>query len=782
MTIAGAATGERIPFARTQLCDDAVDAVNKVLTSGWLTTGPQVAAFEGEFSHWVGAEHAVAVSSCTAGLELSLRSLYLPPGAPVLVPTITFCGAVNAILHAGLRPVLVDADPDTLMPDAQATARAAAHVESPAAMVALHFAGHPAAVEEVAGAAGLTVDRVVEDAAHAVGTVAGGRMVGALSAATCFSFYATKNLAIGEGGMVTTDVADVANYLRRGRLHGISRDAWQRSTPGSAWRYSVDDAGLKANMTDMQAAIGRAQLRHLDEYQARRAAIAARYDSALADVHGLRLPARPSHGGHAWHLYVVQVLPEFGASRDELIADLDERGIECSVHFIPNHQQPYLRRLLGDETDPRRFPGAEAASRRNVSLPLYPALRDEEVDRVCEAIADLARRTSTLGRSAKKNPRTTAANGVAPARTKGGSTAVINKTADRGTPLPEPSHVSVVGGAGFLGSILVELLLDEGYQVTILDALLYGDEGIRHLIDRPRLSLVPGDLRDITATVRAFRHADAVVHLGALVGDPACDIDARLTLEINRDATAKAAAIARGLGIDRFVFASTCSVYGASGDALDEDSPLHPISVYARSKVESEQLLLAQSGEGFWPTVLRLGTLYGRSPRERFDLVVNLLTAQAVATGEITVFGGSQWRPFVHVRDAADAILRCLQAPCSAAGGRVFNVGADHQNHTLAEVAEIICSAVPDAKVRLLPAATEEAGYRVCFARIRSALGFVSRRTLADGVAEIAASISCGAVPDYTDARYSNYKALMSGEAMAALAGSALPTAASAAG
>jgi nucleoside-diphosphate-sugar epimerase len=341
----------------------------------------------------------------------------------------------------------------------------------------------------------------------------------------------------------------------------------------------------------------------------------------------------------------------------------------------------------------------------------------------------------------------------------------------------QPSHICVVGGAGFLGSILVEMLLDQGHEVTILDALLYGDEGIRHLLDRPGLSFVPGDLRDITATVQAFRHADAVVHLGALVGDPACDIDERLTLEVNRDATAKAAAVARGLGISRFVFASTCSVYGASSDLLHEDSPLAPISVYARSKMESEQLLLAQLGNGFWPTVLRFGTLYGQSQRERFDLVVNLLTAQAVVTREITVFGGTQWRPFVHVRDGAAAILACLQAPSAAIGGRVFNVGADDQNHTLAQIAEIITEVVPDVRVHTASATAQEADYRVSFACIRSAIGFAPRHTVADGVAEIAASISRGAVPDYTDARYSNYKALISGAAMAALTGNELPAA-----
>lgn len=338
-----------------------------------------------------------------------------------------------------------------------------------------------------------------------------------------------------------------------------------------------------------------------------------------------------------------------------------------------------------------------------------------------------------------------------------------------------PGRVCVVGGAGFLGSVLTEMLLDDGYQVTILDAFLYGDDSIRNLLGRPGLSLVPGDLRDIAATVHAFRPADAVVHLGALVGDPACDIDEQLTLEINRDATGKAAAIARGLGIGRFVFASTCSVYGASRDVLDEGSPLDPISVYARSKVESEQLLLQQAGHGFSPTVLRFGTLYGRSSRERFDLVVNLLAAQAASGREITVFGGTQWRPFVHVRDAADAIARCLRAPRQVVGGRVFNVGGDEQNHTMAQIAEIIAAVVPGVRVKTAPAAANEADYRVSFAGIRKAIGFVPRHTVADGVAEIAESIVRGAVPDFTDARYSNYKALLAGDAMAALARAELP-------
>jgi dTDP-4-amino-4,6-dideoxygalactose transaminase len=383
---------DRIPFARTPMSEEAQVAVARVLASGWVTTGPEVAAFEREFAAWTGAEHAVAVASCTTALELSLRSLRLPAGSPVLTSTLTFCGAVNAILHAGLRPVLVDVDAETLMPDERTTAAAVRTAGDPAAMVALHFAGHPAPVEQMAEVAGLPLGRVVEDAAHAVGTRVGEKRVGTISAATCFSFYATKNLPIGEGGMVTTADAELADYVRRCRLHGMSRDAWKRYLPGSGWRYSVDDVGLKANMTDPQAAVGRAQMGHFAGWQARRAEIVARYDQALAQVPGIELPARPAGGGHAWHLYVIRVLPSFGMSRDELMAALHELGIDCSVHFIPMHIQPYLGPLLGDGVDPSRFPVAETVFQQIVSLPLYPALRDDQVDRVCAAIAGLGRR------------------------------------------------------------------------------------------------------------------------------------------------------------------------------------------------------------------------------------------------------------------------------------------------------------------------------------------------------------------------------------------------------
>jgi dTDP-4-amino-4,6-dideoxygalactose transaminase len=379
---------QRVPFARSQVAPEAVEAVARVLRSGWLTTGPEVAAFERDFAEWVGAPHAVAVSSCTSAIELSLRALGLPRGARVLTPTTTFCGAIHAIVHAGLKPVLVDIDPDTLMPDAATTAAAVRREGAADAMVAMHFAGHPAPVAEMADAAGLPLARVVEDAAHALGAATGDDVVGTISAATCFSFYATKNLPIGEGGMVTTADPAIEGYLRRARLHGMSRDAWKRYMPGTGWRYQVDVAGLKANMTDVQAAIGRAHLRRFPEWQARRRQLAERYDRQLADVAGIRRAPRPRTGRHAWHLYTIRVQPAFGLDRDTLSIELAARGIDCSVHFIPTHRQPYFLALLGDHLA-TEFPGADEVFSEILSLPLFQSLSLREVDRVCAAIAGL---------------------------------------------------------------------------------------------------------------------------------------------------------------------------------------------------------------------------------------------------------------------------------------------------------------------------------------------------------------------------------------------------------
>ena len=376
-----------VPFTRTRICPEAQEAVLDVLASGWVTSGQHVVEFEREFAAYLGVEHAVAVSSCTAAIELSLRALDLPPGSKVLTSTMTFCGAASAIIHAGHVAVLADVDELSAMPSPETVAAAVAECGGVDALLVVHLGGMPTDVRELAAAAGVDLDHVIEDAAHALGTRLGLAAVGTISRATCFSFYATKNLPIGEGGMVTTNDARLAARLRETRLHGMSADAWRRYLPGGGWRYDVAVDGLKANMTDVQAVIGRAQLRHFDEYQARRADVADRYDGALAAIAGIRRPPRPTAGRHAWHLYAVRVLPEYGVPRDELIDLLRTRGIATSVHFIPVHRMTWFRRSC--VLSAGGHPGADAVFDRTLSLPMDPVVSDAEVDLVCAALAEL---------------------------------------------------------------------------------------------------------------------------------------------------------------------------------------------------------------------------------------------------------------------------------------------------------------------------------------------------------------------------------------------------------
>jgi len=379
-----AAAVRSIPFARTVIGPDARSAVAEVLESGWVTTGQQVAEFEQEFADHVGAARAVAVSSCTAGLELALRALRLARGSRVLMSTNTFCGAAGAITHAGLVPVLADVDPWTAVPSEQSIRAAVREVGGVSAMVVMHLGGNPVDVESAAAAAGIDLDHVIEDAAHALGTTFGTRPVGSISRATCFSFYATKNLAIGEGGMVTTSDDEFAEVVARTRLHGMSRDAWRRYAPGASWRYDVADEGLKANLTDVQAAIGRAQLRRFEIDQRRRREVAARYDAQLSSLPWLSLPPRPVEGRHAWHLYAVRVHSGFPVSRDELIDRLNVLGIGSSVHFIPLHRLTWHVEHCVVPTC--GLPGADAVFATTLSLPFDQNLSDDDVDDVCTAL------------------------------------------------------------------------------------------------------------------------------------------------------------------------------------------------------------------------------------------------------------------------------------------------------------------------------------------------------------------------------------------------------------
>jgi len=319
--------------------------------------------------------------------------------------------------------------------------------------------------------------------------------------------------------------------------------------------------------------------------------------------------------------------------------------------------------------------------------------------------------------------------------------------------------VLVTGGAGYIGSVVVGRLLAAGRPVTVLDSMLFGDRALEPLAASPDLTIVRGDVRDATAVATALRGIDGVLHLAGLVGDPACALDVALTRGVNVDSTATLADASRAEGVRRLVFASTCSVYGAAGDSwLDENSPTGPVSLYAESNLESEALLATRlAGSPVELVLLRFATVFGVSPRMRFDLVVNLLTARALREGVVEVHGGEQWRPQVHVDDVATALLLALDH--DNAPGRTYNVGSDPMNLRIAELGQAIADHFPGT--RLSVSETRDArSYRVSFARIADELGFTPRHSVAGGVAEIAGWLGDAPAVDFRAARFSNVRTL----------------------
>jgi dTDP-4-amino-4,6-dideoxygalactose transaminase len=381
-------TAPVVPFAPPDLSSSEIDEVVDTLQSGWLSTGPRVKQFEREFAAYTGAGHALAVNSCTAALHLSLVASGVGSGDEVVTTPLTFCATANVAVHVGATPVFADIDPFSLNIAPAAVEQAL--TSRTRAIIAVHYAGLPADVHTLLAQARARGITLIEDAAHCVEGVADGAKVGAIGDFTCFSFYATKNLTTGEGGMVTTNDERAAALMRVASLHGMSRDAWARYLPGGSSQYDVVMPGFKYNMMDLQAAIGLHQLARLQAMHARRAAIAAQYDAAFAEL-PLRLPARPDAGTvHAHHLYAVLVDEDSaGLSRDTLQARLRDRGVMTSVHFRALHLHPYYQQRFGFARG--MYPVAESVSDTTLSLPLSSAMTASAVDRVIEAVHDALR-------------------------------------------------------------------------------------------------------------------------------------------------------------------------------------------------------------------------------------------------------------------------------------------------------------------------------------------------------------------------------------------------------
>jgi dTDP-4-amino-4,6-dideoxygalactose transaminase len=377
-----------VPFHKAAVDEAEAQAAAAVIRSGWLTMGPHTVEFEKNFAKYVGAKHALAVSSCTAALHLALEAIGVKANEEVLVPTVTFTATAEVVAYLGARPVLVDVDPATLnlsIADAERKI-----TEKTKAIIPVHFAGQPCDMDEICELARRHNLSVIEDAAHAVPASYRGRPIGAVSEATCFSFYATKTLTTGEGGMVTTDNDAIADRVRTMRLHGIGRDAWKRYTAEGSWFYEVLAPGYKYNMNDVQAAIGLVQLAKCDDLHARRSAIARRYDTAFSQVEMLEIPTLRKDRESAMHLYVLRLNTEqLTITRNDFICELKELEIGASVHFIPLHFHPYYRDTYG--YTPNDLPVAAREFERYLSLPLFPDMTDEQVDYVIDSVCQIAK-------------------------------------------------------------------------------------------------------------------------------------------------------------------------------------------------------------------------------------------------------------------------------------------------------------------------------------------------------------------------------------------------------
>lgn len=378
-----------LPFARPDISEAEIAAVTQALRSGWVTTGPKAREFEQAFTDYLGGNglQSIAVNSATAGLHLALEALDIGPGDEVIAPTLTFTATVEVVRYLGADPVLVDVDPVTLNIDPDAIR--AAITPRTKAIMPVHYAGLACRMDEILAIAHEHGLKVVEDAAHALPTTWKGQLVGQLqSDVTVFSFYANKTITTGEGGMAVTRHPALAERMRVMRLHGMSRDAFDRfSAKTPAWYYEIVAPGFKYNMTDIAAAMGVEQLARLPQFVQRRQHLAARYQAQLASL-PLVLPAdAPAGDAHAWHLYVVRLAPGARVGRDEIIQALSDRGIGTSVHYVPLHRQPYWRDRY--QLTPARFPHAEAAYQCMLSLPLFTAMHDTDQDRVIGALHEL---------------------------------------------------------------------------------------------------------------------------------------------------------------------------------------------------------------------------------------------------------------------------------------------------------------------------------------------------------------------------------------------------------
>jgi len=376
-------------FHRPYIAKDEIQEVIDTLKSGWLTTGPKTKQFEKEFASHIGSKHAITVNSGTAALHLALDAIGLKQGERVILPTMTFAATAEAVIYFKAKPVLVDCQKDTFNIDLdQVEEYLDKNPYKVKAIIPVHIAGQPCEMDRMLEIAKRFNLKVIEDAAHALSAKYKERVIGRIGDIAAFSFYVTKSITTGEGGMVTTDDDEYAEMIRKMSLHGISKDAWKRYTSEGSWYYEILRPGYKYNMTDIASAIGIHQLRKCDWFYEKRKEIAQMYTRAFKEMEEIQEPVVKPYIQHAWHLYIIQLnLEKLTIDRARFIQEMKNRNIGTSVHFIPLHMHPYYRKMYGYK--PEDFSGAKYVYERIVSLPIYPKMKKEDIEDVVWAVKDI---------------------------------------------------------------------------------------------------------------------------------------------------------------------------------------------------------------------------------------------------------------------------------------------------------------------------------------------------------------------------------------------------------
>jgi len=737
-------------------------AIRTILDSGRISEGPRVAEFEKEWAQYIGTKYCVLTSSGTAALLTGLFALkhqyHLPSGTKVITSPLTFIADANAIKLAGFDPVFVDIDPEGFNITPEGVERYLRENPSDGLKILLpvDLMGYPI---DACGFARLSQEYNLlffQDASEAHGSLSGGFRAGSKALLAAYSFYIAHNIQAGELGALVTDDYDLHLLFRKIKAHGrVCRcpvctrsrgvcpplDSYEGEDDFDP-RFTHDLIGFNFKAMEFQAALASLQMKKIDWNIKKRQENVLFLNTRLAshsDV--IKLP--PFSPMVSYMAYPLVIERPDTISRRDLRKALEEEGVETRPLFgcIPTQQPAYA--YLQEEYR-GKLPRAEQVGQQGFYIGCHQYLTAEDLGGIVSAFDKVLGDITSISSFAPP---------VVPEASVPVPHAFPNKN---------NMKVLVTGGGGYVGSILVGSLLDAGYRVRVSDMLLYGDKSLSAYQKHPRFELLVGDLREADFVKQSVEGMDAIVHLAAVVGAPESARIPRITWQVNYGATVSLVRAAVSYGLPRFIFASTGSNYGSSPTEtlVTEESALNPLSPYADTKVAAEKYILAHTSPSFHPVVCRLMTVFGVSPRMRFDLLVNMFVRDAFCNKRIKVIGHT-WRSYLHVKDVARAIALLLEAPANSVSGQIFNVGSEKLNYKKLDLARLVADKVPGTQVEMADGVMDPRDYRVSFEKIREYLGFEPLKTVPEGVEEVLRFLQKQDLDPYEDT-YSNFNKYLS--------------------